>query len=58
MLSLQGRVDFTCLNYFSQTHFASAVEHDLVNPKRRTRSFMKRGSRERQSDTFQSSCQL
>ena len=25
MLSLKGRVDFTCLNCFSQTHFASAA---------------------------------
>ena len=30
MLSLKGRVDFTCLNCVSQTHFASAVEHGLV----------------------------
>ena len=26
-LSLKGRVDFTCLNCFSQTHFASAAEN-------------------------------
>ena len=25
-------VDFTCLHCFSQTRFASAVEHELVNP--------------------------
>ena len=31
-LSLKGRVDFTCLNCFSQTRFASAVEHELVDP--------------------------
>ena len=38
MLSLKGRVDFTCLNCFSQTHFASEVGHELV--KCRTRSIM------------------
>ena len=42
-LSLKGRIDFTCLNCFSQTHFASAVGHEFVNPKRRTRSFMEKG---------------
>ena len=26
-LSLKGRVDFTCLNRFSQTHFATAFRH-------------------------------
>ena len=36
-------VDFTCLNCFTQTHFASAVGHELVDPKRRTRSFMEKG---------------
>ena len=41
-LSLNGRVDFTCLNCLSQTHFASAVGHELVDPKRRTRSFMEK----------------
>ena len=43
MLSLKGRVDLTCLNCFSQTHSASAVEHELVDHKRRTRSFMEKG---------------
>ena len=43
MLSLKERVDFTCLNCFGQTHFASAVGHELVDPKRRTRSFMEKG---------------
>ena len=33
-MSLKGRVDFTCLNCFSQTHFASAVGHVSVDPKR------------------------
>ena len=28
-LTLKGRVDFTC---FSQTHFASAVGHESVDP--------------------------
>ena len=42
MLSLKGRVDFTCLNCFGQTHFASAVGHELVDPKRRTLSFMEK----------------
>ena len=42
-LSLKGRVDFTCLNCFNQTHFASAVGHELVDPKRRMRSFMEKG---------------
>ena len=42
-LSVKGRVDFTCLNCFSQTHFSSAVGHELVDPKRRTRSFMEKG---------------
>ena len=32
-------VDFTCLNCFSQTHFTTAVGHELVDPKRRTRFF-------------------
>ena len=36
-------VDFTCLNCFSQTHVASAVGHELVDPKRRTRSVMEKG---------------
>ena len=26
-LELKGRVVFTCLNFFSQTHFATAVGH-------------------------------
>ena len=43
MLSLKGRVDFTCLKCLSQTHFASAVGHELVDSKRRTRSFMEKG---------------
>ena len=42
-LSLKGRVDFTCLNCFNQTHFASAVGHELVDPKRPMRSFMEKG---------------
>ena len=36
-------VDLTCLNCFSQTHFASAVGHELVDPKRRPRSFVEKG---------------
>ena len=32
MLSLKGRVDFTCLNCFSQTHFAFTGGHELVGP--------------------------
>ena len=32
-LILEGRVDFTCLLCCNQTHFASAVEHGLVDPK-------------------------
>ena len=42
-LSLKGRVDFTCLNCFCQTHFASAVGHEFVDPKCRTRSIMEKG---------------
>ena len=42
-LSLKGRVDFTCFNCFSQTHFESAVGHVVVDPKRRTRSIMEKG---------------
>ena len=42
-LFMWRHVDFTCLNCFSQTRFASAVEHGLVDPKRRTRSFMEKG---------------
>ena len=34
MMSLKGRVDLTRLNCCSQTHFASAVGHELVDPKR------------------------
>ena len=30
--SLKGRVDFTCPFCCNQTHFASAVGHDLVDP--------------------------
>ena len=37
------RVGYTCLNCFSQTHFASAVAHEYVDPKRRTRFFMEKG---------------
>ena len=36
-------VDFTRLNCCTQTHFPSAVGHELVDPKRRTRSFMENG---------------
>ena len=43
MLSLKGRVAFTCLNCFSQTHFASAVGHESVDPRRRTRASMEKG---------------
>ena len=32
MLSLKGRVDFTCLICCNQTHFAFSVGHDLVDP--------------------------
>ena len=39
----EGRVGFTCLICFSQTDFASAVGHELVDPQRRTRSFMGKG---------------
>ena len=39
----EGCVDFTNLLCCNQTHFASAVEHELVDPKRRTRSFMEKG---------------
>ena len=39
-LSLKGRVDITCLHCFSQTHFASAVGHESVDPKCRTLSIM------------------
>ena len=40
---LKGRVDFTCLFCCNQTHFASAVGHELVDPKCRTRSIMEKG---------------
>ena len=43
MLSLKRRVDFTRLNCFSQTHFASVVGHKSVDHKRRARSFMEKG---------------
>ena len=43
MLSLKERVDFTSLNCFTQTHYASAVGHVSVDPKRRTRSIMEKG---------------
>ena len=43
VFTLTSRVDFTCFNCSSQTHFASAVGHELVDPKRRTRSFMEKG---------------
>ena len=36
-------VDSTCLFCCNQTHFASAVGHDLVDPKCRTRSIMEKG---------------
>ena len=32
MLSLMGRVDFTCLICCNQTHFALTVGHELVDP--------------------------
>ena len=32
MLSLKGRVDFTCLICCNQTHFAFTVGHKLVGP--------------------------
>ena len=38
-----SRVDFTCLNCFTQTYFASAVGHELVDLKRRARSSMEKG---------------
>ena len=31
MLSLKGRVDFTCVICCNQTHFASAVGHEFVD---------------------------
>ena len=53
-------VDFTCLNCLSQTHFASAVGNELVDPKRRTNPYLswRRVSCEQKLDTFQSSCQF
>ena len=36
-------VDLTRLNCFRQTRFASAIGHESVDPKRRTRSFMEEG---------------
>ena len=36
-------VDLTSLNCFGHSHFASAFGHELVDPKRRTRSFMEKG---------------
>ena len=39
----EGRVDFTCRLCCNQTHFASAVGHELVDPKCPTRSFMEKG---------------
>ena len=32
MLSLKGRVDFTCLICCNQTHFAFSVGHEVVDP--------------------------
>ena len=36
-------VDFTCLDCLSQTHFASTVGHESVDPKRGTCSSMEKG---------------
>ena len=55
-LSLKGRVDFTCLNCFSQTHFASAVERALVDPDVDCVLSWRRVSCEQQLDTFQPCC--
>ena len=54
-LRLKGRVDFTCPNCFCQTHFASAVEHELVNPDVDSVLSWRRVSCEEQLDTFHSS---
>ena len=32
MLSLKGRVDFTCLICCNQTHIAFSVGHEFANP--------------------------
>ena len=51
-------VDFTCLNCFRQTHFASAVEHEFVDPDVECVLSWRRVSCEQQQDTFQSCCQF
>ena len=51
-------VDFTCLNCFCQTHFASAVEHELVDPDVECVLSWRRVSCEQQLDTFQPRCRF
>ena len=51
-------VDFTCLNCFSQTHFASAFEIELVNPDVECVLSWRRVSCEQQLDTFHFWCQF
>ena len=59
LFSVTLHVDVTCLNCFRQTHFASAVGHELVDPKTSKRVLSwRRVSCEQQLDTFQSSCQF
>ena len=53
-----GFVDLTCPNCFSQTHFASAVELEFVDPDAECVLPWRRVSCEQQSDTFQPCCQF
>ena len=42
-LSLEGRVEFTCLDVVVRLTFAPAVEHGSVDPKCQERSIMEKG---------------